>query len=226
LKIEMERLAIITRGTAAQLQVQQAEIARLRAIALFQREREAALTARAPTDAVVQEIPSETGQWVNPGSTLVRLQSGDGLKAVLRVPQLEAKDVAPGQAAIIDTRNGHVRGRVLRVSPAVQGGVVPVEVELPAALPRGARPDLTVDGTIEVERLTNALHVARTPDARAFGATKLYRLAPEGNEAQRITVQIGRTSAREMEILAGLDPGDVVIVSTLNSRAERIRLKR
>jgi len=225
LKIETERLAIITRATTAQLQVQEAEIARLRAIVLFQRERHDALTVRAPADALVQEIPSETGQWVNPGAALVRLQSGDALKAVLRVPQLEAKDVTPGQPALIDTRNGLVRGRVLRVSPGVQGGVVPVEIVLPDSLPRGARPDLAVDGTIEVERVPNALYVARTPDARAFGATTLYRIDARAGEARRVIAQIGRTSSTAMEIVGGLEQGDVVIVSTLDARADRIKLK-
>ena len=225
LKIETDRLQITTRAITAQLQVQEAEIARLRAIVEFQRDRHDALTVRATADAVVQEIPSETGQWVNPGQTLVRMHSGERLKAVLRVPQLEAKDVSPGQAVVIDTRNGIVRGHVIRVSPAVQGGVVPVEVALPDSLPRGARPDLSVDGTIEVERVANALHVTRTPDARAFAPATLYRIDAKRAEARRVAIEVGRTSSTAMEIVRGLAAGDVVIVSTLDVSAERIRLK-
>lgn len=224
LSIEGERLSILSRAVSAQLDVQRAEIARLRAIVEFQRERLAALSVRASVDAVVQEIPSETGQWVNTGQTLVKMHSGERLKAVLRVPELEAKDIAPGQAVVIDTRNGVVRGSVARVSPAVQGGVVPIDVTLPDSLPRGARPDLSVDGTIEVERVANALFVARTPDARAFAPAVLYRLQPGGREAYRAQVQVGRTSTNAMEIVSGLQEGDVVITSTLDVRADRIRL--
>ena len=224
LRIETERLAIVTRAAGAQVAVQNAEIARLRAIVDFQRERHAALTLRARVDAVVQEIPSETGQWVNTGEPLVKLHTGARLKAVLRVPDIEAKDVAPGQSARIDTRNGVVKGSVVRVSPAVQGGIVAVDVALPAVLPPGARPDLSVDGTIEVERVPNALYVARTPDARAFAPLHVYRVLPNSSEAHRSQIKVGRTSTDAMEVAAGLKAGDVIIVSTLETRADRVRL--
>jgi multidrug efflux pump subunit AcrA (membrane-fusion protein) len=227
LRIEEERLAIATRAAAAQIAGQRAEITRMRAIVAFHRQRLDALTVRASQDGVVQEIPSETGQWINPGQTLVKLQSAGKLKATLRVPEMDAKDVAPGQPVRIDTRNGIAVGRVARVNPAVQGGVVLVDVALPDRLPVGARPDLSVDGVIEVERINDALYVARMPDADVGRTISVYKLSNDAQEAVRVPVRIGRMSTVAVELRAGLAAGDVVIVSALPvaTNSERIRIR-
>jgi multidrug efflux pump subunit AcrA (membrane-fusion protein) len=226
LAIEEESLRILTRSTGAQMNVQRAEIQRLQEIAAFQRARFDALTVRSPLAGVIQEIPSETGQWINPGQTLVKLHATDKLKATLRVPAIDARDVAPGQSVAVDTRNGIVQGRVTRVSPAVQGGVVLADVALPA-LPAGARPDLSVDGVIEVERRPTTLHVARMPGAEAEQTAFVYKVTKDGKEAVRTAVQIGHASATRVEIRSGLARGDVVITSALpiSDQTERIRLR-
>ena len=226
LAIEEESLRILTRAATAQLDVQRAEIQRLKEIVTFQRARFDALTVRSPLAGVVQEIPSETGQWINPGETLVKLHATDKLKATLRVPAIDAKDVAPGQSVAVDTRNGVAQGRVTRVSPAVQGGVVLVDVAL-GALPRGARPDLSVDGVIQVERRPNTLHVTRMPNVEADQPTFIYKLTEDNKEAVRTLVRIGHVSPTVVEIRSGLVRDDVVITSTLpvSDETERIRLR-
>jgi HlyD family secretion protein len=217
----------LTRAAIAQLQVQRAEIARLHEIVAFQRARHDALRVRALHDGVVQEIPSETGQWINPGQTLVKLQAIGKLKAMLRVPEAAATDVGAGQSVIIDTRNGVVRGRVVRVNPGVQGGVVMVDVALPDSLPRGARPDLSIDGVIEVERVPNALHVGRSPEAEAQRTLSLFRITADGKTATRVPVAVGRVSTTRVEIVRGLRAGDVVIISKVpvSGTTDRIRIK-
>jgi HlyD family secretion protein len=184
-----------------------------------------ALTVRATHAGVVQDIPSETGQWVNPGETLVKQHSTGKLKAVLRVPGLEAMDVARGQSVQIDTRNGVVQGRVLNVNPGVQGGVVLVDVALPDKLPAGSRPDLSIDGVIEVERVPNTLYVARMPDAEPQRRISVFKLDKDGGGATRTDVHIGRVSTTAAEIRDGLKAGDVVIVSTLSSAHDESHIR-
>src|SRR5688572_10314138 len=226
LAIEEESLRILTGAAAAQLNVQQAEIQRLQEIVAFQRARFDALTVRSPLAGVVQEIPSETGQWINPGQTLVKLHATDKLKATLRVPAIDAKDVTVGQPVAVDTRNGVVPGRVTRVNPAVQGGVVLVDVAL-GELPQGARPDLSVDGVIEVARQPNTLHVARMAVPESDRTTFIYKISKDGKEGTRTAVQIGQVSPTMVEIRAGLTRGDVVITSAMPipDQPERIRLR-
>jgi HlyD family secretion protein len=160
-QIEQQRLAIAGEAIEAQLRVQQAEVEQRRAQARLRRSQVDALRVRAGLEGVLQVVPVEVGQRVTPGTNLARVARPDRLKAVIRVPETQARDVVPGQRAVVDTRNGVVEARVVRVDPAVQGGTVTVDLTLVGELPKGARPDLTVDGTIELERLENVLHVGR-----------------------------------------------------------------
>jgi HlyD family secretion protein len=156
------------------------------------------------------------GQWAQSGATLARLVEPGKLKAVLRIPETQAKDISIGQPAKIDTRNGIVRGKVRRIDPAVQNGTVTVDVSLEGEMPRGARPDLSVDGTIEVERLPDVLHVGRPAYGQANSAVGLFKLTPDGSEATRATVRLGRTSVNTVEIVGGLSRGDKVIISDMS----------
>jgi hypothetical protein len=176
---------------------------------------------------VVQEVSLQIGQWANPGATLARLVEPGRLKAVLRVPETQARDVTVGQAAAVDTRNGVVQGRVVRIDPAVQNGTVTVDVALEGELPRGARPDLSVDGTIEIERLADVLHLGRPAYGQPESTVGLFRLAADGKSATRIPVKLGRGSVNRIEILEGLSAGDMVILSDMSAwdSAEKVKVK-
>jgi HlyD family secretion protein len=227
LKLEQERLRIFTETIQSQLTVQEAQIARLKSVADFQRGLVDAMVVRAGADGVLQELPLEVGQWAISGATLAKVVQPERLKAVLRVPETQAKDVAIGQTAAIDTRNGIVAGRVVRIDPASSNGTVTVDVTLTDKLPAGARPDLSVDGTIEIERLNNVLHVGRPAYGQANSTVGLFRIIGGSNEAERVSVQLGRSSVNTIEIVRGLAPGDVVILSDMSrwDAVERVRLK-
>jgi HlyD family secretion protein len=184
------------------------------------------MQVRAGSDGVVQEIDWEVGQWANSGAVLARIAQPGKLKAVLRIPETQVRDIAVGQVATIDTRNGLVQGHVMRIDPASVNGTVTVEVALPDTLPRGARPDLSVDGTIEIERLENVMHVGRPAYGQAESQVGLFKLEPNGKEAVRVSVRLGRSSVNEIEIVSGLQPGDVVILSDLSSydASDRVRI--
>jgi len=182
----------------------------------FQRSRVRSMKVLAGAHGILQELPLEVGQWAQSGATLARLVEPGKLKAVLRIPETQAKDITIGQPAKIDTRNGIVRGKVRRIDPAVQNGTVTVDVSLEGEMPRGARPDLSVDGTIEVERLPDVLHVGRPAYGQANSAVGLFKLTPDGSEATRATVRLGRTSVNTVEIVGGLSRGDKVIISDMS----------
>lgn len=224
---ERRRLAVTEEAMKAQIELRLSEVDRLRSIARFQRDRVASMTVRAGQAGVVQALSLQPGQWVNPGQELARVAGQDRLKAVVRVPESQARDLALGLAANVDTRNGVVRGRVSRVDPAVMDGTVAVDLALEGALPRGARPDLSVDATIEIDRIPGALHVGRPADGSTEAVTRLFRLEPDGRSAVRVPVRLGRGSADAVEILAGLNEGDRVILSEMSQwgSAERVNLK-
>jgi HlyD family secretion protein len=226
-KVEEKRLAVMVNAADAQLALQQAQVDRLRAVTEFQRGRVRSMHVVAGAEGTVQELPLEVGQWAQSGATLARLVEPGRLKAVLRIPETQAKDVALGQPAAIDTRNGIVRGRVARIDPAVLNGTVTVDVLLEGALPRGARPDLSVDGTIQVERLNNVLHLGRPAYGQANSSVGLFKLTPDGVNAVRTTVRLGRTSVNTVEILGGLQPGDKLIISDMSrwDAYERVRVE-
>jgi multidrug efflux pump subunit AcrA (membrane-fusion protein) len=224
---EQRHLTVVEESTTAQLALRRSEVDRLQSIARFQRERVASMTVRSGQKGLVQSLSLQPGQWVNPGQELARVAGQDRLKAVLQVPEANARDLGVGLKAVVDTRNGLVKGHVSRMDPAVQGGTVAVDIALDEALPRGARPDLSVDGVIEIERIPNAIYVGRPADGSTEAVTQLFRLDPDGRSATRVTVRVGRGSADAVEILQGLKPGDRVILSEMSqmNTATRVTLK-
>ncbi len=225
--VEEKRLAVMTQAADSQLALQDAQVARLRAVTEFQRGRIRSMKVLAGAHGILQELPLEVGQWAQSGATLARLVEPGRLKAVLRIPETQAKDVTLGQLAAIDTRNGIVRGMVARIDPAVQNGTVTVDVRLEGEMPRGARPDLSVDGTIQVERLDNVLHVGRPAYGQPNSTVGLFRLTPNGAEAVRVNVRLGRTSVNTVEVLGGLQPGQKVIISDMSrwDGVDRVRVE-
>ncbi|MEO5618295.1 MAG: HlyD family efflux transporter periplasmic adaptor subunit [Candidatus Eisenbacteria bacterium] len=167
------------------------------------------------------------GQWVQPGQLLARVAGQDRLKAVVQVPEMLARDVTLGLPATIDTRNGIVKGRVSRIDPAVQNGTVSVDIAIEDSLPRGARPDLSVEAVIEIERLTNVLHVGRPAEGSSEATVPLFRLERDGHLAVRVPVRLGKGSADEVEVLEGLNEGDRIVLSEMSrwANADRVRIK-
>jgi multidrug resistance efflux pump len=214
--VEQRRLAVLTNAMGSQLALQEAQVDRLRAVTEFQRGRVRSMEVRARAAGILQDLTLEVGQWAQPGATLARIVEPGRLKAVLRIPETQARDVAVGQPASIDTRNGVVQGRVSRIDPAVQNGTVTVDVSLDGELPRGARPDLSVDGTVEVERLKDVLHLGRPAYGQENARVALFKLVEEGRTALRINVELGRASVNTVEIRGGLQPGDKVIISDMS----------
>ena len=226
-KVEQQRLNLVTAAVRDQYERARRNVERLRGIAQFQRDRVASMQVKAGEDGVLQELPLELGQWVVPGQVLARVAQPGRLKAVLRVPETQAKDVVSGQKVSVDTRNGIVEGRVMRIDPAAQNGTVTVEVALEGELPKGARAELSVDGTIEIERLDDVKHVGRPAYGQAESVVGLFRLEPDGNSATRVNVKLGRASVNSIEVLQGLEPGDKVIISDVSQwdSHNRLRLK-
>ena len=224
--IEQQRLAIAGEAIEAQMRVQQAEVEQARAQARLRRSQVEALKVRAGISGVLQVVPVEVGQRVSPGTNLARVARPEKLKAEIRIPETQARDVVPGQKAMVDTRNGVVAGRVIRVDPAVQNGTVTVDIALVGELPKGARPDLTVDGTIELERLLDALHVGRPAMGQPQSTVGLFRIVKGTNEALRVRVVLGQASVSTIEVKEGLEVGDEVILSDTSAwdSADRIRL--
>jgi hypothetical protein len=227
LRVEHERLDLMRAAIDSQIEVQRGQVQQLRAIAANQQTRLNSLNVRAPDDGVVQEMDLELGQWVPEGTTLAKVVQPGRLKAELRIPESQAKDVTIGQQALVDTRNGVIRGRVSRKDPSAVGGSVRVDVALEGALPAGAVPDLSVDGTVQLERLTNILFTGRPSFGAASGTVSMFKLEPDGEHAVRVSVQLGRSSVNTIEIISGLEPGDRVVLSDMTQYAnvDRVRLK-
>lgn len=226
-RVERERLDLLRQSIDSQLAVQAAQVAQLRAIADNQVARLRSLEVRAPEGGVLQDLTLQLGQWVPEGTTLAKVVQPGKLKAVLRVPESQAKDVLLGQPVLVDTRNGIVKGHVARKDPSAQGGNVTVDVTLDGPLPAGAVPDLSVDGIIQVDRMTGVLYSGRPAGSAGAGSMDLFKVLPGGDEAVRIPVEIGRVSVNAIEILRGLEPGDRLIVSdmTAYASAPRVRIK-
>ncbi len=225
-ELEQKRLAIATRAVESQLEVQRATVEQQRALYLLRKQELDQLRVRPGMNGVLQQVAVEVGQQVTPGTNLARVANPAKLKAEIRIPETQAKDVTIGQKAAIDTRNGIVPGRVSRVDPAVREGTVLVDVALEGPLPQGARPDLSVDGTIEIERLTNVLYVGRPVHGQPNSTIGLFKLLPNSDEAVRVQVRLGRSSVNTIEILEGLQEGDRVILSDMSAQDayDRIRL--
>lgn len=225
LELEERRLEVIESSIDERLNAQRGQVQRLRAISEFQHRRAASMRVSAGAAGVVQDLDLEIGQWVMPGQTLARVVSPDRLKAELRIPETQARDLSVGQLALVDTRNGVVEGRVARIDPAVQNGAVLVEVSLPGELPRGARPDLSVEGTIQIERLKDVLHVGRPAYGQPNSLIGMWKVVENGRAAIRVPVRLGRSSVNTIEILEGLEQGETVILSDLSSYDDRDRLQ-
>jgi HlyD family secretion protein len=227
LGIERQRLALMNQAIDSQIAVQAAQVQQLKAIALNQLTRLQSLTVRAPEAGVLQDLTLQLGQWVPEGTTLAKVVQPGQLKAVLRIPESQAKDVQVGQIASIDTRNGIVPGHVSRKDPAAQAGTVTIDVALDGALPAGAVPDLSVDGTIQIERLKNVLFTGRPANGSESGTVTMFRVVDGGKAAERVQVVLGRSSVNTVEIVRGLNLGDRVILSDMSNwdSANRVRLK-
>lgn len=227
LGLEERSLEILESSVDEQLDVQRNQVERLQAIVEFNEDRVRSLEVVAGAQGVLAELPVEEGQWVTAGGTLARVVQLGQLKAEVRIPQTQAQDVAVGQTADIDTRNDTIQGRVSRIDPAVQNGSVTVDVALPTELPRSARPDLSVDGTVVIERLDGVDFVGRPAYGQAGSRVGIFRLVEGGEYAQRATVLLGRVSVNEVEIREGLAPGDVVILSDMSQwdGFDRVRLR-
>jgi HlyD family secretion protein len=226
-EIEAQRLTMSADANRALLAAKQAEVEQQRALSKLRAEQLDALAVRAGIAGVVQEVPVEIGQQVASGTMLAKVAEPTRLKAELRVPATRARDVRPGQAVSVDTRNGMVDGTVTRVDPSVQEGSVMLEVRLDGALPDGARPDMAVDGAIRIERLDDVLYVGRPVQSQENSTAGLYRLEPDGRHAARVRVEFGRASVDVIEIIDGLHEGDRIILSETSrwDDNERIRLQ-
>jgi HlyD family secretion protein len=224
-RIEQERLKKNAEAVEAQLSVQRARVEQRRALARLRRDQMRALRVTPGLAGVLQQVPVEVGQRVTPGTNLARVAQPDKLKAVIRIAETQARDVQLGQLATVDTRNGVIEGRVSRIDPAAQNGTVTVDVALTGELPRGARPDLTVDGTIELERLTDVLYVSRPAQGQPESLITLFKVQEDGG-AVRIKVRLGRASVNTIEIVDGLSVGDQVVLSDTSQwdAFDRIRL--
>jgi HlyD family secretion protein len=212
-KLAAERLRVDAVAAGSQIAAQQAKVEQLRAQDRLQQGQLASLQVRAGIDGVLQQVSVEVGQRVAQGTNLAKVVRPEQLKAQLRIAETQARDIALGQPAAIDTRNGVVQGHVIRIDPAAQNGMVTVDVGLDGPLPRGARPDLTVDGTIELERLQNVLYVARPVRAQEQLSGNVFRLDATGSGATQVKVTFGRGSVTEIEIASGLKEGDRIITS-------------
>lgn len=218
LKVEQDRLAVSARSTKAQLNAATSRLDQLRTLAALRRQEVNALKVRAGTAGVLQQVSVQVGQQVTPGLNIARVADPTSLKAVLRVGETQIKDVRIGQPVVVDTRNGLIQGTVSRIDPAAREGTFEIDASLIGPLPPSARPDLSVDGTIELERLKDVLKVGRPAFGQAFQTIGMFVLTPDGSEAVRTTVKLGRNSVSTIEILEGLKEGDQVIISDTSAQ--------
>jgi RND family efflux transporter MFP subunit len=225
--IEKQRLVNSSEVLKAQLQAKQAEVEEFRALAQLKQSQLDRLRVRAGIDGVLQEQTLKIGQFVTPGTTLAKVVQPQRLKAELKIAETQAKDIQIGQPASVDTHNGVIPGHVVRIDPSVVNGTVTVDVTLDAKLPQGARPDLSVDGTIDLEKMDNVLYVGRPAFGQEQSTVGMFKLEPDGNNAVRAQVKLGRSSVNTVEILQGLKEGDQVILSDMSrwDSYDRVRLE-
>ena len=225
-EIEQQRYENSSKVLEAQVAAKRADLEQLRAMYQLKEQQVNQLKVRAGTNGVLQELPLKVGQFVTAGTTLAKVVQPEKLKAELRVPETQAKDVQLGLPATIDTRNGLVNGKVTRIDPAAQNGTVTVDVSLDGALPPGARPDLSVDGTINLETLKNVLYIGRPAFGQDNSTVGMFKIDPDGT-ATRVQVRLGRSSVNNVEVLDGLREGDQVILSDMSrwDNFDRIKLQ-
>jgi HlyD family secretion protein len=224
--IEGERLTVNQKAIATQLEVQQTLVEKARAVLALKQRQQDALSVRSTISGVLVELPHQVGEHVTPGTTLAKVVEPNQLKAALKIAETQARDIQIGQPANIDTHNGLIDGKVTRVDPAVLNGTVTVDVELIGPLPQGVRTDLSVDGTIDLDRLPNVLYVGRPAFGTENSTISLFKVAPDGKSAVRVQVKVGKVSVNAIEILSGLNEGDTVILSDMSRQdaVDRIRL--
>jgi HlyD family secretion protein len=227
LQLEAERTKIASDSATAKLAAQQAKVEQMKALYGLKKSQMEALHVRAGLDGVLQLVPVDVGQHVTPGMNLARVADPKKLRAEVKIAETQAKDVVPGQKATIDTRNGIVNGHVSRVDPSVINGTVTVDVTIDDPLPPGARPDLSVDGTITLENLRDVLFVGRPVHGQSDSTIGIFKLTEDSSEATRVNVKLGRSSVNTIEIIDGLKVGDKVILSDMSAwdAFDRVRLK-
>jgi HlyD family secretion protein len=225
--LEGQRLAINRKAIETQLAQEQAKVDQARTLAALKQKQLDALRVRAGITGVLVDLPMQVGQHVQPGTMLAKVVQPEHLMAALKIAETQARDVQFGEPASIDTHNGVISGTVMRVDPAVQNGTVTVDVKLTGDLPKGARPDLSVDGTIDLERLDNVLYVGRPAFGQENSTISLFKLDADGKEAMRVPVKVGRESVNSIQIFEGLHEGDTVILSDMSrwDKTDRIRLE-
>jgi HlyD family secretion protein len=225
--LEGQRLTIAAKAIVTQMAEQQARVDQMRTLAQLRQKQMEELKVRAGIDGVLVDLPLQVGQRVAPGAMLARVTQPNHLIAELKIAETQARDVQIGEPASVDTHNGVVSGTVMRVDPAVQSGTVTVDVKLTGELPKGARPDLSVDGTIDLEHLENVLSVGRPAFGQENSTISLFRLDPDGKGAVRVPVKVGRASVNSIQVVEGLHEGDTVILSDMSrsDNTDRIRLE-
>jgi HlyD family secretion protein len=225
--LEMQRIAVNQKAIESQLAEQQAKIDQMRALFELKQKQLDALKVRAGIDGVLVDLPLQVGQRVAPGTMLAKVVQPNHLMAELKIAETQARDVQIGEPASVDTHNGVIPGTVMRVDPAVENGTVTVDVSLTGDLPKGVRPDLSVDGTVDLERLDNILYVSRPAFGQENSTISLFKLDPDGNGAVRVPVKVGRASVNSIQVIEGLREGDTVILSDMSrwDSTDRVKLE-
>jgi multidrug resistance efflux pump len=229
LQLEEERLQVMATSGEEQIEAQMDQIRRLQEQVEFNRTRLESLQVRTPTAGILAplEIALQEGQWVQSGQELGRVVVPGRLKAEIRIPQTQAREIVVGQDAFIDTRTDTIPGQVSRIDPAVRNGTVTIDVSLPEELPASARPDLSVDGNVVIEQLDDVVHVGRPTFGSANQRVSFFKLTEDGGYAERVTARIGATSVNDIQIVEGLQPGDVVILNDMSQwdGFDRVKLR-
>jgi HlyD family secretion protein len=224
--IEGQRLTLNQKAIATQLAVQTTKVQEAEAMLALKEKQQDALSVRAGISGVLVDLPHQVGEHVAPGITLAKIVQPDQLKASLKIAETQARDIQIGQPAEIDTHNGVIPGKVTRIDPTVQNGTVTVDVEPVGTLPQGARPDLSVDGTIDLDRMTDVLYMVRPAFANENSTISLFRVSPDGKTATRVPVKVGRASVNNIQVIDGLNVGNTVILSDMSrwDSVDRVRL--
>jgi RND family efflux transporter MFP subunit len=225
--IEKQRLVVNETAIETQVAVQQTKVAQAQALLGLKQKQQDALSVKAGISGVLSEMSHQVGEHVAPGTTLAKVIQLDQLKASLKIAETQARDIQIGQPSEIDTHNGVIEGKVMRIDPAVVNGTVTVDVELAGTLPQGARPDLSVDGTIDLDRMANVLYVGRPAFGNENSTIQLFKLSPDGKTAVRAPVKVGKASVNAIQVIEGLQSGDTVILSDMSrwDNTDKIRLE-
>jgi HlyD family secretion protein len=225
--LEKQRLTLNEKAIETQIAVQQTKVQQAQALLALKQKQQDALSVRAGISGVLSDLPHQVGEHVDPGTTLAKVIQLDQLKASLKIAETQARDIQIGQPSEIDTHNGVIPGKVMRIDPAVVNGTVTVDVELEGTLPKGARPDLSVDGTIDLDRMADVIYVGRPAFGNENSTISLFKLSADGKTAVRVPVKVGRASVNSIQVIEGLQDGDTVILSDMSrwDNTDRIRLE-